>query len=230
MTKLRNYTSQLHYIDLWPHPCPSPWILFLKFWNNHIARIGGLIGMERKICDLTKHDHDPDLWVTTVGLVDVPDSDWGDSRCWHAVDISSFTFSLCIIDASMDCGVRNMARNGKVKRDGDRYAASLGWYSTPFSWHSLHWFIYDGRTWSGEKCISCAYVLNPAIWNCSILLQCIFLFNLHLLYALSVILSYGMLKNIFLSGNLSNHLPASCLQTEDFGKITEGVSAGNLVA
>ena len=35
------------------------------------------------------HDHDCDLWV---GWVDVPDSDQGDFRCRHAIDMSS---SIC---------------------------------------------------------------------------------------------------------------------------------------
>ena len=35
-------------------------------------------------------DHDCDLWVTMVGWVDVPYSDWGDFRRQRAVDISSF--------------------------------------------------------------------------------------------------------------------------------------------
>ena len=45
--------------------------------------------MERKGCELIIHDHGGDLWVTLVGWVDVPYSDWGDFRRWRAVDISS---------------------------------------------------------------------------------------------------------------------------------------------
>ena len=49
----------------------------------------GLIDMERKGSELIIHDHDRDLSVTLVGLVDVPYSDWGDFRRRRAVDISS---------------------------------------------------------------------------------------------------------------------------------------------
>ena len=48
-----------------------------------------LIDMERKGCESTIHDLDCDLWVTMVGWVDVPYSDWGDFRRRRAVDISS---------------------------------------------------------------------------------------------------------------------------------------------
>ena len=49
----------------------------------------GLIDMEWKGCESIIHDHDCDLWVTMVGWVDVPYSDWGDFRRRRAVDISS---------------------------------------------------------------------------------------------------------------------------------------------
>ena len=39
--------------------------------------------------ELSIHDHAIDLFVTMVGWVDVLDSDWGDFRRQHAVDISS---------------------------------------------------------------------------------------------------------------------------------------------
>ena len=48
-----------------------------------------LIDMEINDCESIIHDHDGDLWVTMVGLVDVPYSDWGDFRRRRAVDISS---------------------------------------------------------------------------------------------------------------------------------------------
>ena len=51
--------------------------------------MGGLIDMERNGCELIIHDHDSDLWVTMVGWVDVPDSDWGDFKRQRAIDISS---------------------------------------------------------------------------------------------------------------------------------------------
>ena len=44
---------------------------------------------EWKGCESIIHDHDCDLWVTMVGWVDVPYSDWGDFRRRRAVDISS---------------------------------------------------------------------------------------------------------------------------------------------
>ena len=50
----------------------------------------GLIDMEQKGFELIFIDHDRNLWVTMVGWVDVPDSDWGDFKRWRAVDISSF--------------------------------------------------------------------------------------------------------------------------------------------
>ena len=49
-----------------------------------------LFDMERKGCESIIHDHDCDLWVTMVGWVDVPYSDWGDFRRRRAVDISSY--------------------------------------------------------------------------------------------------------------------------------------------
>ena len=51
---------------------------------------GGLIDMERKGCELIIHDHGRDFWVTLVGWVDVPYSDWGDFRRRRVVDLSSF--------------------------------------------------------------------------------------------------------------------------------------------
>ena len=62
--------------------------LVVSIWG-----MGGLIDMERKVCESIIHDHDRDLWVTLVDWADVPDSVWGDFRCRRAVDISS-----CIID------------------------------------------------------------------------------------------------------------------------------------
>ena len=52
--------------------------------------VEALIDMERKGCESIIHDHDCDLWVTMVGWVDLPYSDWGDFRCQRAVDISSY--------------------------------------------------------------------------------------------------------------------------------------------
>ena len=54
--------------------------------------MGDLIEIERKGCESIIHDHDCDLWVTTmVGWADVPFSDWGDFRRRRAVDISSLS-------------------------------------------------------------------------------------------------------------------------------------------
>ena len=54
--------------------------------------MGGLIDMERKGCESIIHDHDHhhELWVTMVGWMDVPYSDWGDFRRRRTVDISSY--------------------------------------------------------------------------------------------------------------------------------------------
>ena len=49
-----------------------------------------LIYMEGKGCEAIIHDHDCDLWLTMVGWLDVPESDWGDMRHWRAVNISNF--------------------------------------------------------------------------------------------------------------------------------------------
>ena len=49
----------------------------------------GLIDMERKGCESLIHDHDCDIWVTMVGWVNVPYSDWGEFRRRRAVDIIS---------------------------------------------------------------------------------------------------------------------------------------------
>ena len=52
--------------------------------------MGGLIEMEQKGCESIIHDHDCDVWVTLVGWVDVPYSDWSDFRPQRAVEISSY--------------------------------------------------------------------------------------------------------------------------------------------
>ena len=83
----------LYCLALWPHPWPWPCSFKVKVWNNLIWRMGGLIDMERKGCESIIHDHDCDLWVAMVGWVDARDNNfennWGDFRCWHAVDIST---------------------------------------------------------------------------------------------------------------------------------------------
>ena len=57
--------------------------------------VGTLIDTERKGCESIIHDHDCDLWVTMVGWVNVPYSDWGDFRRQCAVDISISQLSSC---------------------------------------------------------------------------------------------------------------------------------------
>ena len=76
-------------LDRWPHPWPWPCSFKVKVWNSLIWGMRGLIDMERKGCEWIIHDHDCDLWVTMVGWVDVPYSDWGDFRRRCAIDISS---------------------------------------------------------------------------------------------------------------------------------------------
>ena len=80
----------VHGLAFWPHPWTWPCGFKVKVWNNLIWGMGGLIDIERKGCESIIHDHDCDLWVTMVGWVDVPDSDWGDFRRLGAVDISSY--------------------------------------------------------------------------------------------------------------------------------------------
>ena len=64
----------------------------VSVWNNLFSGRGWPIDMERKGCELSIHA--PWYWlvtsVTMVGWVDVPDSDRGDFRRWHAVDIPSY--------------------------------------------------------------------------------------------------------------------------------------------
>ena len=62
--------------------------------------VGVLIDTERKDCESIIHDHDCDLWVTMVGWVDVPCSDWGELRRRRAVDISSLITPLQYIASS----------------------------------------------------------------------------------------------------------------------------------
>ena len=58
--------------------------------------VEALFDMERKGCESIIHDHDCDLWVTMMGWVDVPYSDWGDFKRRHAVDISSYYMIVVI--------------------------------------------------------------------------------------------------------------------------------------
>ena len=57
--------------------------------------VGVLIDTERKGCELIIHDHDCDLWLTMVGWVDVPYSDWGDfRRIYKKIEIMVYKITL----------------------------------------------------------------------------------------------------------------------------------------
>ena len=51
-----------------------------------------MIDMERKGCESIIHDNDRELWITMVGWMDVPYSDWGYFRRRRAVDISNYYY------------------------------------------------------------------------------------------------------------------------------------------
>ena len=89
--KANHLDTGLYSLALWPHPWPWPCSLNVRVWNSLIwgMGVGALIDTERKGCESIIHDHDCDLWVTMVGWVYVPYSDWGDFRRRRAVDISS---------------------------------------------------------------------------------------------------------------------------------------------
>ena len=73
-----------------PHAWPWHCSFTVKVSNRLIWGMGVLIDMERNRAESIIHDHDRDLWITMVGWVDVPYSDWGDFRRRRAVDISSY--------------------------------------------------------------------------------------------------------------------------------------------
>ena len=76
-------------LELWPHTWPWTWISMVKFCNNSISGIGGLIKIEQKGWELVIYDHCCDLLVTNVKCKDLLDSDRGDFRCQRLVlDIS----------------------------------------------------------------------------------------------------------------------------------------------
>ena len=80
---------------VWPCPLTTPTTLTLEFqvWNSFISGMGRPIDNERKGCESS-------LILTCVTMVrwaDVPDSDQGDFRRWHAVEISSlWQFLTCL--------------------------------------------------------------------------------------------------------------------------------------
>ena len=55
---------------------------------------GGGADWHGKVCESIIHDYKYDLWVTMVGWMDVPYSDWGDFRRRRAVDISGLFVNL----------------------------------------------------------------------------------------------------------------------------------------
>ena len=62
-----------------------------KFETALFEKWGGwLTWNERDVSRSFMTIHDCDLWVTMVGWVDVPYSDWGDFKRRRAIDISSF--------------------------------------------------------------------------------------------------------------------------------------------
>ena len=79
--------------------------------------------MKRKGCESIIPYHDCDLWVTMVGLVNVPYSDWGDFRRRRAVNISSLisfflpeaSFGLWIL--SLPVSVSPSVRHEVCSRD-----------------------------------------------------------------------------------------------------------------
>ena len=97
--------GQLCDLAFWPHPSPWPWSWNFKVrvWNSFISGMGRPIDMELALSQewdgrLTWNEKDVShpfmtmilTSVTMVGWADVLDSDWGDFRRRHAVDISSF--------------------------------------------------------------------------------------------------------------------------------------------
>ena len=77
-------------LDLWPHPWPWPCSFKVKVLNSLIWGIwGGGADWHGTKGMLVNHDRDCDLWITMVGWVDVPYSDWCDFGRRRAVNISS---------------------------------------------------------------------------------------------------------------------------------------------
>ena len=102
------------------------WMCFFKVKHSigHISGMVGPIDVKRKggavwnsliwgICwggggwltwnemDVSRSFVTVTIWVTMVGWVDIPHSDWGDFRCWRAVDISSFRLRGCYSSLSV---------------------------------------------------------------------------------------------------------------------------------
>ena len=58
--------------------------------------MGRPIDMEQKGCESSIHDHDMDLCVAIMRLVDVLESNWDDFRCRHTIDISSRIYEMLV--------------------------------------------------------------------------------------------------------------------------------------
>ena len=72
---------------------PHKWPVTRKIFpfDDVIMAMGWPVDMEPKECESSIHDHDSDFWVTMMRWVDIPDSNWGNFRHLHAVDISSLS-------------------------------------------------------------------------------------------------------------------------------------------
>ena len=77
--------GQLYDLGLWPHPNwvsrSESEIALSQEWDGPLTWNVNDVSHTFMTMILTS--------VTMVGWVDVPDSDWGDFRCWSALDISS---------------------------------------------------------------------------------------------------------------------------------------------
>ena len=104
-------------LDIWPHSWPWPCSFKVKVWNSLIWGMRRLIDMDRKGCESIIHDHDCDLWVTMVGWVDAPYSDWGDFRRWRAVDISSFNRAMLVVNIPATLSTRRAYYDANVEHD-----------------------------------------------------------------------------------------------------------------
>ena len=91
--------GRLYDLALWPHPWPWPWSwnFKVKVWNSFISGMGRPIDMEQKGCESSIYDHDIDE-CDHGGVEHVPDSDWGDFKRRRAVDISSSTHWVLLVN------------------------------------------------------------------------------------------------------------------------------------
>ena len=100
--QINQILSWVYALFLRPHPWLWTCSFKVKIWKSLIwgmvVCVCVLIEMEQKWCESFIHDHDRYIWVTMVGWVDVPYSDWGHFRRRQGVDISSFYFKLVQIN------------------------------------------------------------------------------------------------------------------------------------